>query len=146
MWFSSSKSTDPWTLSVPLGQVRTHNQASQLLYQISLLPFMHAKINVLFWGRYTKLKWVSVQSLSHVRLFATPWTAARQASLSITNSRSSLRLMAIESVMPSNHLILCHPLLLLPSIFSSRNLLVLQEELPSLYFFQILTWYPITVS
>ena len=61
----------------------------------------------------------SVQSLSRVRLFVTPWTAAHQASLSITNSRSSLKLMSIESVMPSNHLILCHPLLLLPSIFPS---------------------------
>ena len=58
----------------------------------------------------------SVQSLSHVRLFATPWTA-HQAFLSITNSRSLLKLMSTESVMPSNHLILCHPLLLLPSIF-----------------------------
>ena len=58
----------------------------------------------------------SVQSLSHVRLFATPWTAARQASLSITNSQSLLELMSIESVMPSKHLILCHPLLL-PLIF-----------------------------
>ena len=61
----------------------------------------------------------SVQSLSCVQLFATPWTAPRQASLSITNSWSLLRLMSIESVMPSNHLILCHPLLLLPSIFPS---------------------------
>ena len=61
----------------------------------------------------------AVQSLSHVRLFATPWTAARQASLSITNSRSLFKLMSIELVMPSNHLILCHPLLLLPSIFPS---------------------------
>ena len=58
----------------------------------------------------------SVQSLSRVRPFATPWTAARQASLSITNSRSLLKLMPTELVMPSNHLILCHPLLLLPSI------------------------------
>ena len=58
----------------------------------------------------------SVQSLSHVQLFATPWFAACQASLSITNSRSSLKLMSIESVMPSSHLILCHPLLLLPPI------------------------------
>ena len=58
----------------------------------------------------------SVQSLSRVRLFATPWIAARQASLSITTSRSSLKLMSIESVMPSSHLILCHPLLLLPPI------------------------------
>ena len=61
----------------------------------------------------------SVQSLSHVRLFAAPWTAARQASLSITNSWSLLKLMSIESVMPSSHLILCRPLLLPPSIFPS---------------------------
>ena len=61
----------------------------------------------------------SVQSFRHVRLFATPWTAAHQASLFITNSRRLLRLMSIESVMPCNHLILCHPLLLLPSIFPS---------------------------
>ena len=61
----------------------------------------------------------SVQSLSHVRLFATPWTAAHHASLSITNSQSFLKLLSIESVMPSNHLILCRPLLLLSSIFLS---------------------------
>ena len=61
----------------------------------------------------------SVQLLSHVRLLATPWTAACQASLSITNSWSLLKLMFIESVMPSNHLILCHPIFLLPSIFPS---------------------------
>ena len=59
----------------------------------------------------------SVQSLRHVQLFATPWTAVGQASLSITNSRSLLKLMSIESVMPSNHLIFCRPLLLPPSIF-----------------------------
>ena len=61
----------------------------------------------------------SVQSLSRVRLVVTPWTAAHQSSLSITNSRSSPKPMSIESVMPSNHLILCHPLKLLPSIFPS---------------------------
>ena len=62
----------------------------------------------------------SVQfSRCHIQLFATPWTAACQASLSITNSQSSLKLMSTESVMPSNHLILCHPLLLPPSIFPS---------------------------
>ena len=60
-----------------------------------------------------------VQSLSCVRLFATPWTAAHQASLSITNSQSLLKLMSIKLVMPSNHLILCHPFLLLPPIFPS---------------------------
>ena len=62
---------------------------------------------------------ISVQSLSRVRLFATPWTAARQASLSITNSQSLLKLISIGSVIPSNHLILCRPLLLPPSIFPS---------------------------
>ena len=64
---------------------------------------------------------VVVQLLSHVRLFATPWSAALQASLSITNSRSLLKPMSIESVMPSQHLIICHPLLLLPSTFSSMR-------------------------
>ena len=71
------------------------------------------------------MRWVtsitisSVQSLSRVWLFVNPWTAACQASLLITNSQSLLKLMSIESVMPSNHLILCHLLLLLPSIFPS---------------------------
>ena len=60
-----------------------------------------------------------MQFLSHVRLFSTLWTTARQASLSITNSQSLLKLMSIESVMPCNHLTLCHPLLLPPSIFPS---------------------------
>ena len=64
----------------------------------------------------SSVQFSSVQSLSHVRLFATPWIAARQASLSITSSRSSLKLTSIELVMPSSHLILCRPLFLLPSI------------------------------
>ena len=63
----------------------------------------------------------SVQSISHVQFFATPWTATCQASLSSTNSRSLLKLMFIKSVMPSNNIILCHPLLLLPSIFPSNS-------------------------
>ena len=71
-------------------------------------------------GAHTYSGWVfAVQSLSRVRLFATPWTVAHQASLSITNSQSLLKLMSIESMMPSNHLILCRPLLLLPSIIPS---------------------------
>ena len=65
------------------------------------------------------LQFSSVQLLSRVRLFATPWITARQASLSITNSQSLLKLMSVELMMPSNHLILCHPLLLLPSVFPS---------------------------
>ena len=65
-------------------------------------------------------KWkVKVKTLSHVQLFVTPWTAAHQASLSITNSRSLLKLMSIESVMPSNHFIFYRPLLLPPSVFPS---------------------------
>ena len=68
---------------------------------------------------WLKVQFSSVQLLSHVRLFETPWTAAHEASLSVTNSRSLFKLMFIESVMPSNHLILCRPLLFLPSIFPS---------------------------
>ena len=71
----------------------------------------------------------SVQSLSHVRLFVTTWTAACQASLSITNSQSLNKLMSIESVMPSNHLILCRPLLLLPSIFLSIRVFSIESAL-----------------
>ena len=82
---------------------------------------------------------VWVQSLSCVRLFATPWTAAHQVSLSITNSRSWLKLMFIGSVMPSNHLILCHPLLLPPSTFPSirvfSNVSVLRIRWPKYYSF-----------
>ena len=70
------------------------------------------------------------QSLSRVQLFATPWTAACEASLSITNSQSPPKPMSIESVMPSNHLILCHPLLLLPSIFSSIRVFSNESALP----------------
>ena len=66
--------------------------------------------------RNSSVQFSSVHSLSRVRLFATPWITARQASLSITNSRSLLRLIPVESVMPSSHLILCRPLLLLPPI------------------------------
>ena len=81
----------------------------------------------------------SVQSLSRVQLFVTPWTAARQASLSITHSPSLLKLMSIESVMPSNHLILCHPLLLPLSIFPNirvfSNGSVLQIRWPKYWSF-----------
>ena len=83
----------------------------------------------------------SVQSFSHVQLFATPRTAARQASLSIINSRSLLKLMSIKSVMPLNHLILCRPLLLLPSIFPSirvfSNESLLQIRWPKYWSFSL---------
>ena len=87
------------------------------------------------WGRYEGISqgnqaFSSVQSLSHVGLFAKPWTAARQASLSIANSQSLLKFMSIESVMPSNHLILCRPLLLPPSIFRSIRVFSNESVLP----------------
>ena len=89
----------------------------------------------------------SVQSLSHVRLFATPWIAAHQASLSITNSQSSLRLPSIESVMPSSHLILCRPLLLLPPIppsirvFSNESTIRYYQFLKHVIFFLFLHYF-----
>ena len=83
-----------------------------------------------------------VQSLSHVLLFATPWTTAPQASLSITNSWSLLKLMSIETVIPSNHLILCHPLLILPSISPSNRVFsnesVLYIRWPNYWSFSII--------
>ena len=79
----------------------------------------------------------SVQSLSCVRLFVTPWITAHQASLSITNSQSSLKLMFIESVMPFSHLILCHPLLFLPPISSSPQSLPASGSFPMS---QLFTW------
>ena len=79
---------------------------------------------------YSLIQFSSVQSLSYVQLFATPRTAACQASLSITKSWSSLKLMSIESVMPSNHLILCLPLLLPPSIFPSIRVFSNESFLP----------------
>ena len=104
-------------------------------------------------------KFSSVQLLSHVQLFVTTWTAARQASLSITNSQSLLKLMFIESVMPSNHLILCRPLLFLPSIFPSirvfSNKSVLLIRWPKYWTFQwsasdlsmnIQDWFPLRLT
>ena len=78
-------------------------------------------VTVKTWVFVPHVQFTSVLSPSRVQLFATPWTAVNQASLSNTNSQSLLKLMAIESVMPSNHLILCRPLLLLPSIFPSTR-------------------------
>ena len=101
-----------------------------LTFSPSTYPHLHSHLlRMLPSTHRDSVQFSSVQSLSHVRLFATSWIAAHQASLSITNSRSSLRLTSIESVMLSSHLILCHPLLLLPSIppsirvFSSESTL-----------------------
>ena len=97
--------------------MRTFKNSCLSNFQICNIVFL-TTVTVL----YTTSSWLhfgSVQLLSRVRLFVTPWTAARQASLSITSSCSFLKLMSIKSVMPSNHLILCHPLLLPSSIFPS---------------------------
>ena len=83
-----------------------------------------------FWPLLCQHVFSSVQSLSCVQLFATPWTAALQDFLSVTNSQSLLQLKSIESVMPSNHLILCHPLLLLPSIIPSIRIFSNESALP----------------
>ena len=96
------------------GYFHRNNYISPLLRKHAKMITMEKILKML--GKNAPVQFSSVQSLSSVRLFATPWIPARQASLSITNSWSSLRLMSIESVMPSSHLILCRPLLLLPPI------------------------------
>ena len=93
-----------------------------MITKISLVTVHHhscfkAKIIFLVMRTFKIYLFISIQSLSHVQLFSIPWTAAHQASLSLTNPWSLLKLMSIELVMTSNHLILCHPLLLMPSIF-----------------------------
>ena len=97
------------------------------------------------YARRTDRLMCSVQSHSRIQLFATPWTAARQASLSIANSQNLLKLMSIKSVMPSNQLIFCHPLLLLPSILPSirvfSNKLVLHIRWPKYN-----VWYHVNTS
>ena len=99
--------------------------SSTLVCESVRSPELCPSRNIMVWygGKSSgSAQFSSVQSLSHFRLFATPWIAARQASLSITNSRSSLRLTSIESVMPSSHLIRCRPLLLLPPAETLLNL------------------------
>ena len=106
-WRKKSRNNSFWTMT---------------LISLGIWNWNYTKNNethILIGWRYKRNSHQSVQSLSCVRLFVTPWTAARQASLSITNSRSLPKLMSIESVMPSNHLIFCHPLILPPSIFPS---------------------------
>ena len=93
------------------GQFSFQSQRKAMLKNVQSTAQLHSSQTL-----ESSLQFSALQSLSHVRLFATPWIAARQASLSITNSRNSLRLTSIESVMPSSHLILCRPLLLLPPI------------------------------
>jgi len=148
----TNKPKDPWRSKSSFNQYKTQNiplfQSGAV--RVSLIRFLSPACQ---WGWLhfytclgTYLLWwllqaqfSSVQSLSHVQLFATPWTAAHQASLSITNSQSLLKLTSIKLVMPSNHLILCHSLLLLPSIFPSirvyLNELVLHIRWPKYWSF-----------
>ena len=121
-WLSSKESAcqcrrhefDPWAGKIP-------REGHDYPLKYSCLEEFHGQRSLV--GKRVRhdlmAQFSSVQLLSHVRLFATPWTTARQASLSITNSQSPPKIMPIESVIPSNHLIVCHPLILLPSIFPS---------------------------
>ena len=123
---------------------------------VSRLFLLQWKINswchITYREKPSKFTWecCSVQLLSHVWLFATPWTAARQASLSITNYWSLLKLMSIELVIPSNYLILCHPLLLMPSIFPSirvfSNKSVLRIRWPKYWSFSSSSVLPINLE
>ena len=112
-----------WRISWREESGRLQSMRSQSQTQLSDFIFFISFLSVCY------IVSQSVQSLSHVWLFATPWITACQASLSITNSRSSPKLMSIQSVMPSNHLILCRPLLPPPSIFSSIRVFSNQSAL-----------------
>ena len=115
---SSSSRVSFWVrIAIPALQSHCHNVSKQLNTMLGSLDLFN-QTN-------------SVHSLSYVRLFVTPWTAARQASLSIANSWSLLKFMSIESVMPSNHLILCCPFLLLPSIFPASGSFPMNQLLAS---------------
>ena len=102
---------------------------SNIFYYFIFQLFAEGLIYARHTAWFSSYQFSSVQSLTHVLLFVTPWTAARQASLSITSSQSLPKLMSIKLVMPSNHLILCHPLLRLPSIFPSIRVFSKQSVL-----------------
>ena len=110
-----------WHIDASLQPLPVFTLPPTLCVHMSLVFFSYGNTTHSIRGQFYRRKTIfsSVQSLSCILLFATRWTAVHQASLSITNSRSLLKLMSIESVMPSNYLILCHPLLLLLSIFPS---------------------------
>ena len=111
------------TCALPISWTAAHQASMSFTVSRSLHKFMSIESvmpsNHFIFCRPFLLQFSSAQLLSHVRLFATPWTAASQASLSITNFGNLLKFMSIESVMPSKHLIICHPFLLPPSIFPS---------------------------
>ena len=125
----TESSSQVWTWSTKWSRAKVKHFCQKNTLVIVYTLFQQHKRQLYMW---TSVQFSSVQLLSRVRLLATPWIAARQASLSITNSWSSLRLMTIELVMPSSYLILCHPLLLLPPIppsirvFSSESALLMR--------------------
>ena len=126
-WNSPSQNTGAGSLSLFRGIFPTHGtnpgipHCSRILYQLSHKRSPTASRKDLLTGALN-LQFSSIHSLSRVWLFATPWTGARQTSLSITNSQGIPKIMSIESVMPSNYLILCSPLLRLPSLSQHRGL------------------------
>ena len=105
-----------WWATQSTGRKESYSTGWMSTHRSFLAPLLLQPIGLSF------VTYSSIQSLSPGQLFATPWTAAHQASLSITNSKSLIKLMSVESMMPSNHIILCHLLLLLPSIFPSISL------------------------
>ena len=116
-------------------QSRLYNKYSlhieaETTVRVGAYPLDTLRLCTCIWALNNHSRFSSVQLLSRVRLFATPWITARQASLSITNSQSSLKLMSIELVMPSSHLILCHPPLLLPPIPPSIRVFSNESTLP----------------
>ena len=136
MWFTISLLHSPiWVCKAHERQLQNHKIWSLRLCETLICSLKYQskcthKILVSWLFQFS-----SVQSLSRVQLSENPWTAAHQASLSITNSRSSLKLMSIESVMPSNHLTLCRPLLLPPSIFPSIRIFTNESWLFGLLLF-----------
>ena len=132
-WDSSGKNTVVGCHSLLQGIFLTQGLNPDLLHCRQILYRATREAQATYQVLIDFKRFSSVQSLSRVRLFATPWIAARQASLSITNSLSLLKLMSIESVMPSSHLILCRPLLLLPPIPPSIRVFSMEMS-------QLFTW------
>ena len=137
---SVTKDTSKSSLSISIFLSRKH--LLDLEGSVKVTIYILEKVSIFFLSHTTSYicspsAFSSVQSLSHDQLFATPWTAACQAALSITNSWRLLKLMSIASVMKSSHLILCHPLLLPPSIFPSIRESALHIRWPKYWSFSI---------
>ena len=128
LFFTVKKMNISWNVFHLNGAVR--RSADMILFDFQHNPGEMAKVYPSSFDKWSIWDFSSVQSLSHVRLFATPWIAARQASLSITNSQSLPISMTTESVMPSRHLILCRPLLLLPQSLPASGSFPMSQLFP----------------